>query len=130
MGDLSKRETDTRYNQRAGSTKNGSDTTKRVESRNLTEESSGNENQTRKSTTVATGKEAGKQEGKTETTGTDKTVSHSTSERSSESKRDLTATAKAQVTQVQRVNIGLQISFRVPLHGKFPTESGNDSGAC
>jgi len=43
-----------------------------------------------------------------------------------ENSRALTSNSEVQRTSIEKVNIGFEISFKVPIIGRFPTQPGNN----
>jgi len=130
MGDLVKTESKTKYNQRVVGSKTGKDSGTSIEARSLTGEQTGTQNEDRKSQGQVVGSEEGVRDTTGNTEGRDTTIGTSEGDRKSESSRLLTAKSTASVVTSQKVNIGMVISFRVPIHGKFPTSDSPQSSSC
>lgn len=128
MADLVKTDSDTKYNQSVVGSKSDKETSSQVQERSLTNERSGTQNGTGKTTGTVTGSEKGTQTGNVKSAGSDKTVGVTNSERKTESVRSLSGKSTSTQTDGTKVNIGLSITFRVPIKGKFPAfENPNPS---
>jgi hypothetical protein len=66
----------------------------------------------------------------TTSTGATTTVTNGTNtsqgNQQSENSRALTSNSEVQRTSIEKVNIGFEIQFKVPIIGRFPTQPGNN----